>query len=64
MGIAAIFWGVLHYFATIISFFAVLILGRWPQGLLNFVVGVNRFSVRINAYAALLTDKFPPLGLS
>ncbi len=62
--IVAIFWGILHFLAMIVSFFAVLILGRWPQGLLNFVVGVNRFNVRINAYGGLLTDKFPPLGLS
>lgn len=44
--------------------FAVLILGRWPTGLLNFIVGVGRFNVRTSAYWSLLTDKFPPLGLS
>ena len=31
--------------------------------MLDFMVGVNRFSVRTLAYGSLLTDKFPPLGL-
>lgn len=57
-------WGILSVLAMIVGFFAMLILGRWPKGLLNFMVGVNRFNVRATAYWALLTDKFPPLGLS
>lgn len=61
--IVAIFWAVLQLLAMIVGFVAVLILGRWPQGTLDLVVGVHRFSVRTSAYAGLLTDKFPPLGL-
>ncbi len=62
--IVGFFWGLLMWLASIVGFFAVLILGRWPKGLLNFMVGVNRFSIRTNAYWALFTDKYPPLGLS
>lgn len=62
--IMGVIWGILAELVAIIAFFAVLILGRWPKGLLNFIVGVNRFSVRTTAYWSLLTDKFPPLGLS
>ncbi len=62
--IVGILWGILAELAAIVAFFAVLILGRWPKGLLNFIVGINRFSVRTSAYWSLLTDKFPPLGLS
>lgn len=57
-------WGILWMLAMIVGFFAVLILGRWPKGLLNFMIGINRFSVRTSAYGGLLTDKYPPLGLS
>ena len=57
-------WGILWMLAMILGFFSVLILGRWPGGLRNFVVGVHRFSVRTSAYGSLLTDKFPPLGLN
>lgn len=56
-------WGILAEFALVVGFFAVLILGRWPKGLLEFMVEVNRFSVRTSAYGSLLTDRFPPLGL-
>ena len=62
--IVGMIWGFLAWLVSIVGFFAVLILGRWPKGLLNFMVGVNRFSVRTSAYWSLLTDKFPPLGLS
>ena len=61
--IAAYFWGILAMLVAILGFFAVLILGRWPARMLDFMVGVNRFSVRTLAYGSLLTDKFPPLGL-
>ena len=51
--------------ATIIAWFAILFTGRYPKGLFNFVVGVGRWSVRVNAYAFLLTtDKYPPFRLT
>ncbi len=61
--IVSYIWEILAYLASIIGFLAVLILGRWPEGLRNFLIGINRFNVRISAYGSLLTDKFPPLGL-
>ena len=64
IAIVGIIWGILDWLVSIVGFFAVLILGRWPKGLLNFMVGVNRFNIRTSAYWALLTDKYPPLGLS
>ena len=63
VGIVGFVWFVLAQLAWIVGFFAVLILGRWPKGLLEFMVGVHRFSVRSSAYWSLLTDRFPPLGL-
>ena len=49
---------------TLIAWFAILFTGRYPQGLFNFVVGVNRWSLRVNAYALLLvTDQYPPFSL-
>ena len=62
--IVSLVWGLLAGFASLAGFFAVLFLGRWPEGLRDFLVKVNRFSVRATAYGSLLTDKFPPLGLS
>ena len=48
----------------IIGFFAVLILGRWPEGLREFVVGYQRWWSRVMAYHLLLVDDYPPFSLS
>ena len=47
-----------------IAWFAVLFTGKYPQGLFNFVTGVMRWGLRVNAYAFLLvTDQYPPFSL-
>jgi hypothetical protein len=52
-------------FAIVIAWFAILITGRYPQPLFDYVVGVGRWSLRVNAYAFLLvTDRYPPFSLS
>ena len=50
---------------TVIAWFAILIVGRYPRKMFNFVVGVDRWSYRVIAYAFLLTtDRYPPFRLS
>jgi hypothetical protein len=50
--------------ATIMAWFAILFTGRHPKGLFEYVVGVGRWSVRVDAYAFLLiTDEYPPFSL-
>lgn len=46
-----------------IAFFAVIVLGRWPEGLREFVLGYLRWNQRVAAYAYLLTDDYPPFSL-
>jgi len=49
---------------VIVAWFAILFTGTYPRGLFDFVVGVNRWSLRVTAYAFLLiTDRYPPLSL-
>ena len=54
---------IVAYVVLIIAFFAVLFTGSWPEGLRTFVVGVLRWSTRMNAYFLLLTDEYPPFSL-
>jgi hypothetical protein len=50
---------------TVIAWFAILFTGKYPRGLFNYVVGVQRWSLRVSAYAVLLvTDQYPPFSLS
>ena len=50
--------------AVIIAWFAIMITGSYPQGLFNYVVGVMRWGVRVEAYMLLLTtDRYPPFSL-
>ena len=48
----------------VIVWFAILFTGRFPRGLFDFLVGVSRWSLRVNAYALLLLrDDYPPFSL-
>ena len=49
---------------VIVAWFAILFTSRYPRGLFDFVVGVYRWSLRVAAYACLLTtDSYPPFSL-
>jgi len=51
-------------FAVLFAWFAVLVTGRYPEGLFGYVVGVARWALRVEAYAVLLvTDDYPPFSL-
>ena len=52
-------------FAVVIAWFAILFTGCYPRGLFDFVVGVARWGLRVQAYAVLLvTDRYPPFSLT
>ena len=51
--------------AWVIAWFAILFTGRYPRGIFDYMVGVQRWSLRVQAYAWLMTtDKYPPFSLN
>jgi Domain of unknown function (DUF4389) len=51
------------FFAIVVSWFAVLITGRYPRGLWNYMVGVARWTTRVTSYHYLMVDPYPPFSL-
>lgn len=50
--------------AVLIAWFAILFTGTFPRGLFNYLVGVGRWTYRVEAYVFLLTtDRYPPFSL-
>jgi Domain of unknown function (DUF4389) len=51
-------------FAAIFAWFAIVFTGRYPRGFFDYVEGVLRWHLRVQAYAFILvTDQYPPFRL-
>jgi hypothetical protein len=52
------------FVSVVIAWFAILFTGRYPRSLFDFVMGVQRWGLRVAAYAFIMaTDKYPPFSL-
>jgi len=48
---------------AIFAAIALLFTGKYPKDIFKLVVGMNRWSYRVAAYASLMTDRYPPFRL-
>jgi hypothetical protein len=58
----AYYYGIAACIAIVLGWFAIVITGRLPRGLYDFVAGWTRFITRVTGYSVLLTDAYPPFG--
>jgi hypothetical protein len=55
--------GFVAFFVVIYAGIMVLVSGKYPEGAFKFVVGVQRWSVRVTTYAFFMHDQYPPFTM-
>jgi hypothetical protein len=57
--IISIFLGIAMMFVLLASWVVIIITGRHPRGMWDFVLRVHRFTFNLSAYGLLMTDGYP-----
>jgi hypothetical protein len=62
VGIVLYVFGIIASFAVVIAWLVIVVTGRYPKGLYDFVASFVRFVARVTSYGVLLCDPYPPFG--
>lgn len=57
--ILVVLFGIGSMLCTVLSWFAIVITGKMPKGLFDFILKSDQLTARFNAYISLLTDEYP-----
>lgn len=60
--IVLFFLGIVAVIILILAWFAIIFTGRYPHVFFDYITWFFRWGVRVNSYAVLVTDKYPPFS--
>jgi hypothetical protein len=61
--VVLLFVNLAWFVTSVIAWLAILFTGAYPEGLYRFGVGAMRWNVRVESYALLMRDEYPPFRL-
>lgn len=61
--VTLLLYGLGYLLSLTVAWFAIVITGKYPQGLFDFNVKVLKYQARLNSYLYLQVDAYPPFGL-